>query len=271
MRAPMLFLMFFLTAFAFWSHAAHSEATVSNNRAKLATIERKAKQGDTEAQYHLGLYYYNSTMPPLNALAAKHWFSLAAKQGHAPSMYSLSLISALNHNSDPSESHELFLQSAQKGYAVAQYNLGYSNERGDQYGRHLAESYEWYSKAADQNCPEAQLALGYLYVTGHGVAKDESKANQWYQRAERIYSKAAGNGDPESQEMLAIIYDVGLGVAKDADQARAWYLKSLASRKSDPNRLRRRDVMDHERAIRSMLIAVLETRYLDRISFKQKN
>ena len=69
---------------------------------------------------------------------------------------------------------------AEKGNALAQYNLGmmYGNGRG--VAKDEVEAVKWYRKAADQGHADAQNNLGLMYYHSRGVAKDDVEAYKWY-------------------------------------------------------------------------------------------
>jgi uncharacterized protein len=52
-------------------------------------ITKAANQGDAEAQYRLGLRYFNGKGVRRNYTKAAVWFRKAAKQGHIHAQYQL--------------------------------------------------------------------------------------------------------------------------------------------------------------------------------------
>lgn len=69
---------------------------------------------------------------------------------------------------------------AERGDAIAQYNLGtmYALGQGTETNYVLAAS--WFLRAAEQGIAEAQGKLGVMYTHGLGVAKDDLQAYVWY-------------------------------------------------------------------------------------------
>lgn len=86
-------------------------------------------------------------------------------------------------------------QSAQHGFAEAQYYLGelyadiFENlsDREDA-GEYLKLCAQWYEKAAEQGHVKAQYETGMCYYHGEGVEKNEEKARYWLK-------KSADNGN----------------------------------------------------------------------------
>ena len=58
---------------------------------------------------------------------------------------------------------------AEKGDAIAQYNLGVCYANGQGVAKDAVEAVKWYRKAAEQNFAEAQCNLGVCYYAGEGV------------------------------------------------------------------------------------------------------
>lgn len=109
-------------------------------------IVEAAKKGDPVAQYKAGMHFLNS-------------------------------VSAADNQE---EGMTLLTQSAQQGYAPAQYNLGYRIvARADAAGDGMA----WLEKSAEKNYFAAQLFLARLYALGVGRPVDMATARRWLARA----------------------------------------------------------------------------------------
>jgi len=104
-----------------------------------------ADQGDADAQYNLGLMYFQGTGVLQDYAAAMSWFRKAADQGQA----------------------------------YAQYNLGVMYDKGTGVPQDYAAAMSWYRKAADQGNAKAQNNLGLMYANGQGVGVDYTSAHMW--------------------------------------------------------------------------------------------
>jgi len=104
-----------------------------------------AEQGDSSAQFNLGVMYEHGRGVPKDDKTAEKWYRLAAKQG----------------------------------VADAQFNLGvmYGKGRGVPKDDKTAE--KWYRLAAKQGDAKAQINLGIMYIDGRGVIKDVVYAHMW--------------------------------------------------------------------------------------------
>ena len=111
---------------------------------------------------------------------------------------------------------EELMARAQKGDAVAQYNLGVMYDNGRGVAQSDAEALKWYRLAADQGNPFAQFNLGVTYHLGQGIAQSSAEAVKWYRLA-------ANQGDPLAQTNLGRMYETGQGVTQDDAEAVKWY------------------------------------------------
>jgi uncharacterized protein len=115
----------------------------------LEEFKALAKQGDTDAQFKVGLMYYFGQGVPRDYLESLNWFKMAARQGHP----------------------------------LAQYNAGYMYEKGEGTPQDYAEAARYYRRAAEQGYQLAQYTLGYLCEKGQGINRDEIQALMWYNLA----------------------------------------------------------------------------------------
>ena len=112
-----------------------------------------AEQGEeAEAQYSLGLMYFQGKDVAQDYAKAREWFEKAAQQGHVK----------------------------------AQYNLGLMYDHGKGGAQDYAKAREWYEKAAQQGLAKAQYNLGVMYDEGIGGPQDYAKAREMYGKAVQI-------------------------------------------------------------------------------------
>ena len=122
----------------------------------LLETRKAAEQGDTSAQFNLGVMYANGRGVPQDYAEAARWYRKAAEQGHAP----------------------------------AQFNLADMYASGQGVPQDYAESVRWYRKAAEQGHAPAQFNLGNMYARGQGVTQDYAEAHMWFNLAA---SRASGD------------------------------------------------------------------------------
>lgn len=152
----------------------------------------------------------------------------------------------------------LFLPLAEKGDAIAQFNLGLLYAQGRVILQDYRIALQWYLAAAEQGHPEAQNKLGELYVSGKGVAQDFKKAMNWfllsakqenataqlhigdmyaegqgvpqdYREVFKWYQLAAKQGDSVAHARLAECYEKGLGTAQNSRVAIDWLNTAITS------------------------------------------
>ncbi len=181
------------------------------------------KKGNPDAQYYVGLFYYEGKGIEKDLTKAAKWYQKAAEQGHATAQLNLGKIMHDKGGHGCSESNakavEWHQKAALQGNAEAQLNLGLMYAEGIRVGESYAKAIEWFQKAAEQGNAKAQLNLGGMYYKGMGVIKSDAKAFEWWQ-------KAAGQGNATAQNNLGFMYENGKAVAKSDEKAIEWYQKA---------------------------------------------
>ena len=114
---------------------------------------------------------------------------------------------------------QYYYESAKRGNAYGQDNLGYCYQKGYGVDQDYTEAVKWYRKAAEQGHANGQNNLGYCYEKGYGVDQDYTEAVKWYR-------KAAEQGNKYAQYNLGIYYEYGRGVTKNITEAVKWYRKA---------------------------------------------
>jgi len=120
---------------------------------------------------------------------------------------------------DTEKANSLITKSAEKGFGLAQNELGYNNEHGEGVAEDVKKALSWYRKAAEQGEPVGCQNLGRLYDSGIGVEESKKDAIQWY-------GKAAEKGYQASIRRLASLYESGFRDMKaNPAEAVKWYRK----------------------------------------------
>ena len=128
----------------------------------LASLVKKAEQGDVGAQHFLGLSYDLGRGVPQDYKQAVYWYTKAAEQGDASAQVCLGVMYA-------------------QGLGVLQ---------------DYKQAVYWYTKAAEQGKASAQYMLGFRYCEGQGVLQDYAKAYAWWNlAASQGYKDARKNRD----------------------------------------------------------------------------
>jgi len=109
--------------------------------------------------------------------------------------------------------------AAERGYRIAQNNLGVLYFE----GLGVSQSYEtaayWYQQSAEQGDQVAQSNLGVLYREGKGVPQSMEIAFQWFELA-------AKTRDWYAQFNIGYMYLNGFGVERNPELAYDWFMVS---------------------------------------------
>ena len=161
--------------------------------ASLTELRRRAEQGDSSAQYNLGVIYLNGKGVPQDYSEAVSWFRKAAEQGVAGAQYNLGLMYANGHGvpQDYQEAVSWFRKAAEQGKASAQHNLGVMYHNGQGVPQGLPGGGELVRKAAEQGYASAQYNLGLMYANGQGVPQDYVQAHKWFILAASLTTERA--------------------------------------------------------------------------------
>ena len=88
-----------------------------------------------------------------------------------------------------------WLPLAKRGYAEAQYHVGWLYANGNGLAVDIKRALHWWMQAAEQGHTDAQFAVGLAYTTGEGIGKNLEHAVDWYLLAAR-------HGHEDAQDIL---------------------------------------------------------------------
>ena len=179
-------LLVVLFCFALISHVVAQTGS-------FADVKNKAEWGDMEAQFKLGMMYYEGKGAPKNFAEAIKWFRRSADQGQATAQFNLGTI-YYNGQGVPKNRVEAlawYRKSAEQGLAAAQNVLGDVYFDGQAVLQDYAEAARWFRKAAHQGYVASQAKLGVMYLEGLGVQQDPVEAHKWF-------NLAANKGYPQA-------------------------------------------------------------------------
>jgi len=109
---------------------------------------------------------------------------------------------------------------AAKGYANAQYKLGFMYEEGRGVPLNSITAAKWYRKAAEQGHAVAQRSLGLKYEFGRGVPRDYVLDHMWFSLSAANRDKFAAKSRNEITKRMTPTQ-----VAKAQKLAREWLEK----------------------------------------------
>ena len=170
------------------------ESTPLEERDKVAEeLEQIANQGDTHAQYLMGLLYRDGGLLVPDTEQARHWLELSAQE-LPDAQYALGKL-YLSDNPDvhdPAKGLYWLQRAADNGHEYATYRLGKEYLSGENIPKDAAQAAAYIRQASEQANPYAQYLLGKLYLMGEGVPKDKESAQYWFSMAEKNGHAYAG-------------------------------------------------------------------------------
>lgn len=157
----------------------YSDVSLANS---FEEVKKLAESGNKDAQYNLGLMYYEGENIETDYEKAVYWITKSAEQGYAKAQYSLGMIYYKGENIDIDKAHEWFQKAAEQGHVKAQFKLGYMYYDIESM-LDFEKARKWFQKAAEQNHPESQYFLGLIYKNGTGINRNIQISRQWMQKA----------------------------------------------------------------------------------------
>lgn len=225
----------------------------------LDSLNTLAENGDADALFELGYYYYMGygfdgywnrkyTYNFNDRKKAVEYLKKSAAQNNTCAQYYLGLCynNAFGVIEDSEEAFRLVKLSAENGNHEAQYMLGMCFKDGTIVKRDVKKAYEWFRLSAEQGNPNAQREL-YLTLSTSKKEKDQIESLRWKSLSSwntiggygitidpifniinertiaRTYLSQAQDGDPLSQYNIGECYEYGNGIELNYASAFYWY------------------------------------------------
>lgn len=173
-----------------------------------------AKQGNSAAQYSIGLLYEQGKGVKKDSQRALQYFQLASAQNLPVAQYYLGMkyFAGLGVKKDIHKARRLLTRAAESDYLMAQFQLANIYDKGNGKKRDLALSTQWFTRAAENGYGPAQHSLATRFLTGRGTSLDLHQGIFWLE-------KAAEQNDYDAMRDLGYMYFKGMGVDKNFQQA----------------------------------------------------
>ena len=170
--------------------------SAKTDAAAFERLKRLADRGDKNAQFALGTLYdpdlnlSKLTNPDVNQSIG--WYTKAAEQGQPNAQFNLGrfFYDGKYVTQNFATAVFWFEKSAVQGVAPAKSVLAFCYKNGNGVAADPYKAFQWFEKAANNGDAFARNALGEAYANGRGVAQDLEKARYWFEQA-----KAKGNTD----------------------------------------------------------------------------
>ena len=216
---------------------------VEDYRSAIRWTEKKAKLGDADAMWWMGIRYRDGEWVERDLEKAFDWFQKSAKAEDANGMCLLGDCyrdgEGTGHNIE--EAIHWYEKSAALENSYAMWRLGMLYDAGNGVPENPVLGAEWYRKSAEAGNVQGMYYLALDYEYGTGVEQNDAEAKKWYRKAAdegyapaqrrigdyyadegkykdamRWYEKAAAQGDAESMNRIGVLYANGKGVRFNA-------------------------------------------------------
>lgn len=233
---------------------------------------QSAEQGDDFSQLTVGeTFLLGRSGVRGNKKKAIYWLDKAARQGNSEIQYFVSLFYR-DHTPYTDKAIYWLTKAAREGYRDAQRILGYSYTSEYSFTKKdLAKAIYWLTKASEQGAYQSQYELGKIYYYDDGGYKNEKMALKWLlaaavnghshagylvgnmfydgigveknrSAAAALWLKAAKKGSWEAQYRLGVLYYNGGEVEQNFKQSYIWC--GLAARTYGEHNQRAKEIMN---------------------------
>ncbi|HIP11326.1 MAG TPA: sel1 repeat family protein [Arcobacter sp.] len=157
------------------------QGTNVNYKVSKIYYEKSAAQGNSDAQYNLGLIKKGQK----KYREAVALFKLSAKQKNQWGEHYLGIM--YQHGKGLKRSYaqaiKYYKRSISQGNYLSQSNLALMYEKGKGVNKNFLKAIELYTLSAKQDYFVAQYNLGMIYYLGKGVPQDKKKAQRLFQQS----------------------------------------------------------------------------------------
>ena len=130
----------------------------------IAIWEPHAHQGNREAQFAMGVLYFEGHGVSKNLDEALAWFRKAANSGHPTAMFNLGVAywEGRGLNKNFSQAVDWWERAAESGDVASQYNLGLAYYLGKGAQKDIDKARSWLTQASEQGHADANRVLGVI-------------------------------------------------------------------------------------------------------------
>jgi len=198
-------------------------------------------------EYFIGTWYHNGFGGEEKKNQAVEWYSKAINGGNAAAMYSLAFsymyanggirsgARALGLTKSATKANELYALAAEKGHAMARFNLACSYRDGTGVEIDFNRCVELLEQSAEQGYVHAQCNLADVYRDGSG--DNENGNPMTIPKNDPLHFKwalaAAKQDHVDGQAYTAVCYEEGCGVEPNNESAFEWYMKAAEQEDED--------------------------------------
>jgi hypothetical protein len=166
---------------------------------EIQSLINEANKGNSEAQFKVGSAYDTGNGAPRNGSEAMKWYLMAANNGNAEAQNSVG--SGLQADEKFEEARGWYEKAAAQNHALATNNLAYFYDMGLSVKQDRNKGAELYLKSANLGWAEAMWNLANMYGAGQLGKKDMYSACIWSLRANKY---AEPNNESLLQQLKGI-------------------------------------------------------------------
>lgn len=165
--------------------------------AAMAVWEPLANQGNRDAQFAMGVLYYEGHGVNKNLDEALAWFRKAADSEHPTAMFNLGVAYWEGRGLSQSfaQAVDWWERAAESGDVASQYNLGLAYYLGKGAQKDLDQARNWLTQAAEKGHADAQRVLG---IIDEKAAKTQTAASSTSGASTASTANQAGSAEVES-------------------------------------------------------------------------
>lgn len=187
------------------------------------SYEIAAKGGDARAMAELGMMHMMATggLPQNNAEAVRLW-TMSSGLGDSSALYALGLTyinGMAGLSPNPKEGLRLVKASAEKGDLNGMTLYARVLNEGSIVAKDVQAAIRYARAAGEGGDGAGQSMMAIYYYLGDGVTQSFDEAARWAKLS-------AASGNAEGQTTLGTMYYLGQGVPKDIKEAARWFKKS---------------------------------------------
>ena len=195
---------------------------VNDENLSITELQRHASQGDSEAQYYLGLHFEDKK----NIFEACKWFEKSAEQDYTDSQFKLGFYYRWGDATFPAntEKGEYWLKkAANKRHARAQFHLGNFYRS----NRDFESAAYWFGEAAEQGEKRAMFRFALLNETKAFSDAKIATAVEYYTKLANALPEEIDENNVDAMINLGLLYCVRDGTQRSVVNGKPLLEKAL--------------------------------------------
>jgi uncharacterized protein YgiM (DUF1202 family) len=202
LRGASCFALLFVASEIAWAQSADVQRAIDaynegDYAAAMAVWEPLANQGNRDAQFAMGVLYYEGHGVNKNLDEALAWFRKAADSEHPTAMFNLGVAywEGRGLSQNYAQAVDWWERAAESGDVASQYNLGLAYYLGKGAQKDLDQARNWLTQAAEKGHADAQRVLG---IIDEKYTKSQTASSATSDTSTASATNQAGSAEVES-------------------------------------------------------------------------